>query len=362
MIKMMADASLANLQQFFSDHFQVTQYINDRDLREKLADHRLLVCRSTLKVDSDILTDSSIDCVATVSSGTDHIISDYSIKIIDAKGANARAVADYVITCVAYCQLEGYLSAQQVGIIGAGAVGTAVAVRLQNLGFNVKLYDPLRAMHDPDFFSCEWESLLDCDLVCVHANLHNDTAYPSRHLLNEAFFSQIKSGTVIINAARGDIVDEEALLNCSKTIHYCTDVYAKEPNINPELIDYATLCTPHIAGHSKEAKSYALNMVCQKIHAWYDQNFIEIANDSATVDLSLTSFTSWQSAVLAIYNPGMDTQLLKQSQNVSQKFLELRKEHDYRHDFNCYMGAECDSMLSVALGKKVTFTGNCHQL
>lgn len=351
MIKMMADASMQNLTRFFGDQFEITQFTNERDLREKLAGHSLLLCRSTLKVASDLLTDHQIKCVATVSSGTDHIIQGYPIKVIDAKGANARSVADYVVTCVAYCQLRAYLCGWQVGIIGAGAVGSAVALRLESLGFKVKFYDPLRSEQDPSFATCEWESLLDCDLLCVHANLQDHTPYPSRQMLNAAFLSQLKSGAVIINAARGDIVDEAALLNCQKTLYYCTDVYSNEPHVNTALIDYATLCTPHIAGHSIEAKINALYLVSQKIQHWCGQKVTVLPNEKVLVDIPTTSFSSWQQAILSIYNPELETLALKQAHNVSQKFLELRKAHDFRHDFNCYTGSNSHSMMEAALGQ-----------
>ncbi|MGV3739885.1 MAG: NAD(P)-dependent oxidoreductase [Gammaproteobacteria bacterium] len=352
MIRMMADASIENLTRVFDDEFEITTFINERDLREKIAGHSLLLCRSTLKVESDLLTEHQIECVVTVSSGTDHITQGYPIKIIDAKGANARSVADYVITCVAYCQLRAYLSGWQVGIIGAGAVGSAVALRLESLGFNVKLYDPLRAERDPDFLTCELESLLDCDLLCVHANLQDNTSYPSRQMLNARFLSQVKSGTVIINAARGDIVDEKALMNCQQTLYYCTDVYANEPQVNAALIDYATLCTPHIAGHSIEAKTNALYLVSQKIRQWYGHKMSVVQNEKAMVDLPNTAFSSWQQAILSIYNPELETLALKQAHSLAQKFLELRKAHCFRHDFDCYAGSNSDSILETALGRE----------
>ena len=353
MIKMMADASIANLTHYFDNRFEITLFSNDKDLRKKISDHNLLLCRSTLRVDSELLTDYALDCVATVSSGIDHIAQGYPIKILDAKGANARSVTDYVVACIAYCQLERYLSGRQVGIIGVGAVGSAVAFRLKQLGFKIQLFDPLRALQDLHFVSCDWQDLFNCDLICVHANLQDDTRYPSKHLLNAAFLSQLRTGTVIINAARGDIVDEAALLACPQKLVYCTDVYGHEPHINPKLIDYASLCTPHIAGHSIEAKMNALKLVSEKIQNWYGLPLTQSMQDHKPVASPTDSYSVWQQAILSIYNPHTDTVALKQTQDLETKFLELRKQHIYRHDFNRYTGFKESSMLQDALGKEV---------
>lgn len=346
MIKLIADASLPDLSSFFRSQFQVTRFVAERDLREKINNQDVLLCRSTLKVDADLLADSRITCIATVSSGTDHIDEKYvaqrQIHVIDAKGSNACAVTDYVLACLAYVQQHGLLGGQQAGVIGLGPVGLSVMTRLQKLGFNVKGYDPLRAKFDDNFSTC--------DLLCVHANLHDQLPYPSRHLLDARFLSQLKPGTVIINAARGNIVDETALLACTQPLRYCTDVYAGEPNISPALVEYATLCTPHIAGHSIEAKSRALCMVSQQIHNQFGLSTPELPDETAGLFSQSLHSGSWQDIILALYNPKHETQALKATRDLAKEFLTLRRAHHNRHDFNCYAWPNVDKQCHAALG------------
>jgi erythronate-4-phosphate dehydrogenase len=338
MINMIADASLQDLHSFFSDEFQITLFHNSEDLQKNIQNQDVLLCRSTLKVDVTMLKNSTINCIATVSSGTDHIVQDVlqtqTIQLIDAKGANACAVADYVVASLAYCEQRSYVAGKKVGIIGAGAVGQAVAQHLEGLHYFVQSYDPLRATHDTLFKSCTLTDLFDCDVLCVHANLHATEPYPSRHLLDALFFSKLKPHTIVINAARGNLVDEAALLACSQPIYYCTDVYANEPFLNPALIQYATLCTPHIAGHSVEAKRRALWLVSQKLHRYYNLNSpsVCVQTDHQEQFYRIQKLTTWQSEILNLYNPELETTLLKQSQDLTQTFLDVRKAH-YRHEF-----------------------------
>lgn len=349
MIKIIADASLPDLPRLFPTSFQVTYFVDACDLREQISNQDVLLCRSTLKVDADLLSESRISCVATASSGTDHISArdsaDRHIHVIDAKGANASAVADYVVACLAFLQQQGF-GGQHAGVIGMGAVGTTVTTRLQELDFQVHCYDPLRAMHDKTFSTCKLNALWACDLLCVHANLHDQAPYASRDLLDATFLSQLKPGTVIINAARGGIVDEAALLASTQPLHYCTDVYVGEPNIRAEVIEFATLCTPHIAGHSIEAKSRALHEVSQKIHHWFGLPAPILPHSTVQLPLQV-HFSVWQANILSLYNPEHETQILKKARDLPKEFLALRAAHQDRHDFNCYVWLNGDKILGV---------------
>lgn len=356
MIKLLADASLPDLSKFFSEHFQISRYTSVDDLYQSIRDNHVLVCRSTLKVDENLLADSKISCIATVSSGIDHIDQTYAaqrqIPILDAKGANALAVADYVTACLAWVQEHGHLRGRRAGVMGAGAVGSAVAARLNALGFEVILYDPPLAQNDVHFLTCDLTELLDCDLICIHVNLHDTAPYPSRHLLNAQSLAQIKPNTVIINAARGDVVDETALLAVKHSLYYCTDVFTNEPAINPAVVSYATLCTPHIAGHSLEARARALHVVSQKIHEYFGFHMPLIPHSGDSLIMQTSHFTSWQATLLSLYNPALETQLLKESKAITQSFLDVRRAHHSRHHFNCYTWRNISDILARALGTR----------
>jgi len=151
MIKILADSSFPDLDDFFGSNFQMTRYVSRDDLLTQVIDQDILLCRSTLSVTADLLATSRIACVATASSGVDHLDLSYlkarEITVCDAKGANAKAVADYVSACVASLQRQGYRLGSRAAVVGVGAVGTLVVARLQALGFEVLMFDPLRASH-----------------------------------------------------------------------------------------------------------------------------------------------------------------------------------------------------------------------
>ncbi|HBI22234.1 MAG TPA: 4-phosphoerythronate dehydrogenase [Legionella sp.] len=337
-MKILADATLPQLTNLFPRPFTLTGYKTHNEIPKLLTDHEILLCRSTLRVDAALLTNSAIQCVATASSGIDHIDEDYlnqhQIALFDAKGSNARAVADYVVATLAALQRLGKSAGNLAGVIGIGEVGSRVVERLEAAGFKVVCYDPFKDPQDNRYRYGTLEDLMACDLLCLHPNLHASHPFPSKHLLNARFLNQLKSGVTIINASRGGIVDEEALLASSKPILYCTDVYSAEPSINPRIIDFATLCTPHIAGHSIEAKHAAVVQVSQKIHQHYG-----LTSPLFELPMPMTHVAAskhWQDLVLSFYNPMEDTERLKIAVDKKNAFLIQRQAHQFRHDFNQY--------------------------
>lgn len=326
-MNILADATLPGLHAAFPSPFILTYYHSPQELNLKLKHQDILLCRANLKINADLLANHSLQYIATASSGVDHIDSQYlqahQIKLIDAKGANASSVADYVFACLAYLNAN----IKTAGIIGLGEVGTKVETRLNTLGIKSVCYDPLKALTEPTFQSCALETLYECDLLCIHAALHNTQPYPSFNLIHQEFLSQLKPGCIIINASRGGIVNEVDLLGHKDPIIYCTDVYENEPLINPALVERATLCTPHIAGHSAEAKYEAVAMVSRKLHQQFGLNLPVYDKPSRLepvgMDPNLFSFEH----ILKLYNPETETRYLKNAVDKKEAFLQLRKAH-----------------------------------
>lgn len=354
-MKILADATLPNVMKMFDSSFKLTLYNTVEQVPELLTDHEILVCRSTLKVTAQCLARSKIQCVATASSGTDHIDCDYlkqhRIKLFDAKGSNARAVADYVIATLAWLTQNKKPFERRAGVIGMGAVGSQVTTRLKAAGFEVLCFDPLKE----GFHSCDINELATCSLLCIHANLHETVPFASKQLINAHFLTQLKSNVIIINAARGGIVDEDALLKVDKPIIYCTDVYCTEPAIDKRIIDLATLCTPHIAGHSIEAKKMAVVQLSQQLHCYFGRPVpLSIATKPSSGPILPPQF-NWQDAALLLFNPFEDTIKLKTGADISHAFLSQRKAHQKRHDFNFYNGTQLDPQIRLILGMDIAF-------
>lgn len=322
-MNILADAQLPGLARCFPPPFRLTYYANLTELHERLPDHTILLCRSTLKINAQLGLPSSIQCVATASSGIDHVDTDFikkrQITLFDAKGANAQAVTDYVMACLK--QVQHHLKGMRAGIVGAGCVGSRVGQRLQQAGFDVVYVDPLKAMLDTSFCSGTLDDLRACDVVCIHANLHHTPPFPSVNLINQSVLSTLKPDVVLINAARGGLVDEQALLNTPESLLYCTDVYQNEPHLNAALIQRATLCTPHIAGHSIEAKQRAVIQLSQQLHQHYQVPMPHYP--SLTPPMTNTETD---------YDPSLETQQLKNALDLPQAFLDLRRAHVHRHE------------------------------
>lgn len=335
-MNILADATLPDLFTAFPSPFKLTLYAHSNEIRDLLSQQDVLLCRSTLKVDQQLLQNHHLQFVATASSGTDHLdhqfLMDNHIQIIDAKGCNTESVADYILSSLAYLDENQLFSGKRAGIIGLGRIGTEVSRRLDFLGFETIHYDPPKAEQDLSFSSCTLSELYSCDFLCIHADLHDDGPYPSYHLINETFLKQLPKNRVIINAARGGIVDERALINMGKSLIYCTDVYWNEPDINPLIIEQATLCTPHIAGHSIEGKQAAVQLISQQLHRYAGLPPVQF-NPIAYENLALEKEISWQKKMLSNYNPINETNLLKRAKDKRSAFLEVRKNHQFRHNF-----------------------------
>ncbi len=357
-MKILADATLPMLAEWFLSPFSLTRYSKQDELPDLLMTHDILLCRSTLKVTADLLAGSQIKCVATASSGIDHIDSDYlkknGICLFDAKGCNAVAVADYVVATLAFLSSNDLIIGNKAGVIGVGEVGSRVVPRLQAAGFDVICYDPPKAMLDKHYRYCSITELTRCDLLCVHANLHKTPPHPSANLIAADFLAQLKPHATIINAARGRIINEEALLASENPITYCTDVYQGEPAISTQLVEFATLCTPHIAGHSIEAKNAAVEQVSKKLHRHFGlPTPTTIASPIMAPVLSQplrVHATNWHDDILSIYNPMDDTIILKAANNKKEAFLTQRQAHQNRHDFIDYDAEQLDQKTKRLLG------------
>jgi erythronate-4-phosphate dehydrogenase len=337
-MNILADATLPGLLYAFPEPFKLTLYHHVDEVSQLLPGQDILLCRATLKVNQTLLKKHSLRYIATATSGTDHLdhrwLASQNIQIIDAKGCNAPAVADYVVSILAYLDQQTLIRGTLAGIIGLGNVGAEVMLRLKALGFKSLAYDPLKAAREP-FTSCLFEDLYQADLLCIHAALHDIPPYPSTNLIDHSVLDKLKPGCVIINAARGGIVDEEALLATSNPLIYCTDVYVHEPTPNPHILAKSTLCTPHIAGHSLEAKYLAVAMISKTLHQILGLPYPQCATPEFKPIFALSPNMSWQEQVLSIYNPLEETLALKKARDIKSVFLQLRKNHQ-RHDFRLH--------------------------
>jgi (S)-sulfolactate dehydrogenase len=220
-----------------------------------------------------------------------------NIEVIPATGANAETVAEYVLG-MAMILLRGaaYLSTSAVaagrwprqmlaqgrelsgktlGLVGFGSIGRVTAGKAQALGLKVIAFDPAVPADSPAWRECAVspcgldELLGRGDIVSLHVPLVEST----RRLLDARRIGLMKAGAILVNSARGGIVDEAALaaaLREGRLAGAALDVFEEEPlRAGSVLADVPNLIlTPHIAGVTQESNERVSSLVAERVAAF----------------------------------------------------------------------------------------------
>ena len=219
-------------------------------------DASALVIRTRTKCNAALLEDSSVEVIATATIGYDHIdmewCASHGIAAFNAPGCNADAVMEYVFAALKVFGKRFPLEGATLGVVGVGQVGHRVADMGRVRGFKVLENDPPLQAAGTTRDLVPLDTLLaQSDIVTIHIPLWPE----NRGFADASFFEKIKPGAIFINASRGGIADEAALLaHRDKFIAIAIDVWKGEPNINRDLLAAADIATPHIAGYSVVGK------------------------------------------------------------------------------------------------------------
>ena len=269
-MKLMVDDAVWGFNKIFSEFGEVVT-LPGRDIsRESLLDCDMLIVRSRTQVNQELLEGTKISFVGSTVAGLDHIDESYlyknNIVFSSAQGCNANAVAEYVISALAnlahdYCF---NLTEKSLGIIGVGNVGRRLNFKARQLGMTTLLNDPPREEKEGADGYVSLENALSADIVSFHTPLTNNGPYPTHNLLGSQNFNLITEDTILINAARGGIIDE-AIWETINTKANIIDCWENEPSINRTLQKSAYWSTPHIAGHSIDAKFMGSFMIYKEL-------------------------------------------------------------------------------------------------
>ncbi|MEM0202843.1 MAG: 2-hydroxyacid dehydrogenase [Archaeoglobaceae archaeon] len=229
------------------------------------------------------------------STGYDHIdvetARNLGIRVANVAGVNALSVAEHTIM-VALALLkkliyanrrtfEGFWAQEEMfalgcyelygktwGILGMGRQGREVAKRLQGWGVRIIYHDLRKFDDDVDAEFVDFETLLrDSDVLSIHLPLTEKT----RKMIGEKELRSMKSSAILINVARGEIIDEKALVKALKENWIsgaALDVYEKEPGVSKDLLelrDKNLILTPHIAGATNEARLRIIGFAIENI-------------------------------------------------------------------------------------------------
>ncbi|MGJ8691161.1 MAG: 4-phosphoerythronate dehydrogenase [Thalassotalea sp.] len=273
------DENMPFAKEFFGDFFgegTKLQSFNGRTVTtEDLIDADVLLVRSITKVNEALLSSNkNLAFVGTATIGVDHIDQAYlnsrNIPFTSAPGCNAISVAEYVLSSLVILSEKYGFSLQDktIGIVGGGNTGTRTSEKFKALGLRYKMCDPLLAAQGDTRDFVELDEILACDIITLHVPLTRTGPHPTFHLIDENKLAKLQPEQILINACRGEIIDNQALLKLKQQGYetkLVLDVWENEPNILMPLIQYAEIASAHIAGYSIEGRSRGTEMLYQAL-------------------------------------------------------------------------------------------------
>ena len=280
-IKIIADNKIPYLKGILEPFAQM-EYLSPQDItKDVVKDANALIIRTRTVCDESLLRGSKVKMIATATIGFDHIDRDYcalaNIQWSNCPGCNADSVAQYIMSTIfLWCQKHNRtMKGLRLGIVGVGNVGSKVEAFAHRLGIETLLCDPPRALdEDGDHFLNIEDIAEKADILTFHTPLTFNTSFATYKLCNSEILDRmIGRDVLIINSARGGVVDEKALLDFMAVHPKCEaviDCWENEPDINTELLYKAMISTPHIAGYSYDGKSNATKMAVENIADFFN--------------------------------------------------------------------------------------------
>ncbi|MCF7981972.1 MAG: 4-phosphoerythronate dehydrogenase PdxB [Pseudomonadales bacterium] len=376
-MKIIADENISKVEEFFVELGEVQTLPGRAITKETVAHADVLLVRSVTPVNKVLLEGSSVKFVGTCTIGTDHVDLDYlrdqQIGFASAPGCNADAVVDYVIFALAALALNRHISLQQktLGIVGLGNVGSRLKARAEAFGLNCLCCDPpLQHRGVEDLVPLE-ALLAEADIISLHTPLTHRGKDATYHLLNADNLPQIKREGILINTARGPVVDNVALkrlLSERKDICAVLDVWESEPSIDVSLLEQVSLATPHIAGYSLEGKLRGTAMIYQSVCDFFGceqlPSLEKLWPAEKEVRLENLVGESWEKQVyqvlLQCYDIRQDSAALKALKTSNKKdigtgFDHLRKTYPMRRELKKIK--IINRSMSSPLSEKLTALG-----
>lgn len=294
----MDDAAVADLRRRFDVLYDPTLADAPERLADRLRGARALIVRNRTQVRGAVLDAAEgLRVVGRLGVGLDNIDVEAcrtrGIRVAPATGANNIAVAEYVIAAMLLLVrgafdahaamlagawprarlMGGEVFGRTLGLVGFGGIAREVATRARALGLTVQGVDPALAAGDPAWREygvspvASLEALLDgSDVVSLHVPL----AVQTRHLIDASRLERMRRGAILINAARGGVVDDAAVAAALRAGHLggaALDVFEDEPLPVDSVYRDApnVVLTPHIAGVTRESNARVSRMIADAV-------------------------------------------------------------------------------------------------
>ena len=370
-MKILVDENMPYARELFSRLGDV-QAVPGRPVpAEALTDADALMVRSVTRVNEALLSGKAVKFVGTATAGTDHVdqawLQQAGIGFSAAPGCNAIAVVEYVFSSLLMlAERDGFaLRDRTVGIVGVGNVGGRLQKRLEALGIKTLLCDPPRADRgdEGDFRSLD-ELVQDADILTFHTPLYKEGQYKTLHLADEALIRRLKPGTILINACRGPVVDNAALLKCleaGQKLSVVLDVWEPEPDLNLALLDKVDLGTSHIAGYTLEGKARGTTQVFEAYSQFIGQpQEVALSTLLPAPEFGRISLhgpldqPTLKRLVHLVYDVRRDDAPLRKVAGIPGEFDKLRKNYLERREWSS-LTVECDDADAAELLQKLGF-------
>lgn len=296
---------------------------------EIVKDADALLIRTRTRCNEELLGKSGARLVATATIGMDQIdipwCESHGITVRNSPGCNAPGVAQYVWSSLLRLGMKP--GEHTIGVVGHGNVGSIVAEWGRAMGFDILLCDPPKAEltgRADDYLSLE-KVLKRSDAVSLHTPLTKTGKHPTLHLINSDNLGLIRPGSILVNAARGPVVETEALLKgIEGGLRGVVDTWEGEPDLDRRLLDAAEIGTFHIAGYSREGKERATRMVIEAVEDTFgltvDKSGLAAARDDSGKIID-------PEVIAGSYDPYVDDRALRADPGA---FDRLRRDYDFR--------------------------------
>lgn len=355
-MKIVVDENIPQAREAFNGFGEVVFMAGREITNDVLIDTDILLVRSITSVNEKLLKGTKIKFIATATAGTDHVDKEYllnnGIAFADAAGCNSFSVAEYFTSVISRIySLNNFLfEGKTLGVVGIGNVGSKVVRFAKALGLKVLMSDPpLERKFGPQEF-VSIDRILECDIITLHVPLNKTGNDKTIHLIDEERLNSIKSGTFLINASRGAVIDNSALkkrLMTRNDLITVLDVWENEPELDYELLEKVDFGSVHIAGYSMEGKVNGTEIIYNRLCAFlntpsiWKPKYPEIEKKEIIIDSEKRFEMLLDEIVTQVYDISVDDLLIRKGitmeyENKSKYFDLLRKTYRIRREFNNY--------------------------
>lgn len=368
-MKIVVDEAMPYAIELFEQFGEVVAKPGRELTADDLIDVDAMMIRSITKVNESLLSKANrLKFVGTATAGMDHVdqelLKSKGIFFTAAPGCNKVGVAEYVVSCMmVLAQQQGFsIFDKTVGIIGAGQVGSYLQQCLEGIGIKVLINDPIKQQNGDSREFTPLDTLLTkADVITLHTPITRTGDYPTYHLVDQTVLDKLRSDQILINAARGPVVDNQALktrLQKDDGFTAVLDVFEFEPQVDMELLPLLAFATPHIAGYGLEGKARGTTMIFN-----FFSQFLGSDKQANPDDLlptapipQVTLDRAWDETVLhnltqLVYDVRKDDAIFRRNIETNNGFDNMRKHYWDRREYGAIRVKSAANDQFAALSK-----------